>query len=587
MRRRMTLGDFVVAYLRKIGVSDVFGIPGDLALKLFFAMGRRHGLKMHTLSHEPGVGFVADGFARATGKIGVICVTYGAGGHNMVNPVAGSFSERVPVLVFSGGPGEGERKLGTLIHHQARDIESQQRIYREVTCALTVLTDPRTAAEQLHEVVKTVWAEQRPGYIEIHRDMVDCEIEVPAELIAWDGKLEFRPSDPRNVEEAARETAVMFNASRKPLLVAGIEIHRYKLARDLITLAERMGAPVLSTVLGKGAFPMDHPLFMGVQVADISAPPIVQRMNEADLTINLGCLKTDMNFGNQPPHIIREHSIWAVDGHVDVRFHTYRDIQIRDFVQALLAQEFKPRQESIHYADNLNGGDAAGEDAPLRVRDMLREVNRFLAAHRNYGVVTESGDMLFAGLDIRVPGGGLYLAQGFYASMGFAVPASLGLQIGSGVRPLVLCGDGAFQMTGPEISHAPAMDANPIVIVVNNSGWQIFRPIAERPELLEIPPWPYARLAEDWGGAGFVARNLAEMRAALEAAHSKKTFAIIEAHVAVDDLSPVTVKYIQAAARRSQAANPPNHRHRGSNSHPAPAPDKPTPPDEARGKPAR
>ena len=559
MKRRMTLGDFVVAYLRKIGVSHVFGIPGDLALKLFFAMGRKHGLKMHTLSHEPGVGFVADGYARATGRIGVICVTYGAGGHNMVNPVAGSFSERVPVLVFSGGPGEGERKLGTLIHHQARDIESQQRIYSEVTCALTVLTDPRTAAEQLHEVVKTVWAEQRPGYIEIHRDMVDCEIEVPPELIAWDGHLDFRPSDPRNVEEAARETVAMFNASSKPLLIAGIEIHRYKLARELITLAERMGAPVLSTVLGKGAFPMDHPLFIGVQVADISAPPIVERMKQADLTINLGCLKTDMNFGNQAPHIIREHSIWAVDCHVDVRFHTYTDTSIRDFVHALLEHDFKTRNEPIHYADNLNGGDAAVEDAPLRVRDMLREVNSFLAAHHDYGVVTESGDMLFAGLDIRVPAGGLYLAQGFYASMGFAVPAALGAQIGSGVRPLVLCGDGAFQMTGPEISHAPMLGVNPIIIVVNNSGWQIFRPIAERPELLEIPPWPYAKLGEDWGGAGFVARNLAELREALEAAHAKKTFSIIEAKVAVDDLSPITIKYIQAAARRSQAAIPPNH----------------------------
>ncbi|HZC46563.1 MAG TPA: thiamine pyrophosphate-binding protein, partial [Candidatus Acidoferrum sp.] len=113
----MALGDFLVAYLRKIGVSHVFGIPGDLALKLFFALGRKHGMEIITLSHEPGVGFAADGYARATGKIGVICVTYGAGGHNMVNPVAGSFSERVPILIFSGGPGEEERKLGTLIHH--------------------------------------------------------------------------------------------------------------------------------------------------------------------------------------------------------------------------------------------------------------------------------------------------------------------------------------------------------------------------------------------------------------------------------------------------------------------------------------
>ncbi|HEV2170511.1 MAG TPA: thiamine pyrophosphate-binding protein, partial [Candidatus Binatus sp.] len=248
MKRHMALGDFLVAYLRKIGVSHVFGIPGDLALKLFFALGRKHGLEIITLSHEPGVGFAADGYARATGKIGVACVTYGAGGHNMVNPVAGSFSERVPILIFSGGPGEEERKLGTLIHHQAREIESQHRIFKEVTCASAVLTDPRSAADELHRVVKRIWAEQRPGYIEIHRDMVDQQIEVSDELIEWDGRLHFQESDARKVEEAAHETAAMFNESRKPVLIAGIEIHRFKVSRELIELAEKMGAPVFTTV---------------------------------------------------------------------------------------------------------------------------------------------------------------------------------------------------------------------------------------------------------------------------------------------------------------------------------------------------
>src|SRR5439155_1174205 len=135
VRSTMPLGDFLVAYLQKIGVTHLFGIPGDLVLRLFSRLGKPRGLKIVTLSHEPGVGFAADGYARATGRIGVLCVTYGAGGHNMVNPVAGSFSERVPVLVISGGPGEEERKLGTLIHHQAKEIESQLRIYRELTCA--------------------------------------------------------------------------------------------------------------------------------------------------------------------------------------------------------------------------------------------------------------------------------------------------------------------------------------------------------------------------------------------------------------------------------------------------------------------
>ncbi len=553
LKRHMKLGDFLVAYLRKIGTRHVFGIPGDLALKLFFTLGRRHGVRMLTFSHEPGVGFAADGYARATGRIGVICVTYGAGGHNMVNPVAGSFSERVPILVFSGGPGEEERKLGTLIHHQAREIESQHRIYQEVTCAARVLGDPRRAAPELHEVVRAVWAEQRPGYVEIHRDLVDCEIEVPDELIQWDGHLHFHPSDPRKLEEAARETAGMFNESRRPVVIAGIEIHRYKASGELVALAEKLGAPVFTTVLGKGAFPMDHPLHMGVHIGPISPPPIVARMDEADFVLNLGCLKTDMNFGNRPPHIIQERTVWAVDRRVDVKYHTYTDVGVRDFVRALLRQDLRRHQEQVHYADNLPKR-SARDGRRLRVAEILRIVNEFLATHRHYMVVTESGDMLFGGLDVRVPHGGIYLAQGFYASMGFAVPAALGAQAGAGFRPLVLCGDGGFQMTGAEISHAPRFHGNPIVLVVNNGGWGIFRPIVERRDLLEIPPWPYAKLARDWGGEGFVAGTPGELARALEAAHRGKAFSIIDIRVERDDLSPITLKYIKAAAKRSRAA---------------------------------
>jgi len=550
----MRLGDFLVAYLRKIGVTHLFGIPGDLVLRLFSRLGKPRGLRIVTLSHEPGVGFAADGYARATGRIGVVCVTYGAGGHNMVNPVAGSFSERVPVLVISGGPGEDERKLGTLIHHQAKEIESQFRIYQELTCAARVIDDAATAAESVDEVVRTVWREQRPGYLEIHRDMVERPIPVPRALGEWDGALHFGRSDERRVDEAVRETTARFNAARRPLTMVGIETFRYKLHRDVRALAERMGAPVTTTVLGKGAFPMDHPLFMGVHIGPISPPPIVKRVDRADLVLNLGTLLTDMNLGSRPPRITRDRSIWAVGGRVNVSYHTYTDVHIRDFVRGLLRAPLRRHREKVRYCDNLPPQPAKTKRA-LRVTDLLHEVNRFLRGRRGYMVVAESGDMLFAGLDVRVERGGGYLAQGYYASMGFGVPGALGAQLGTGVRPLILSGDGAFQMTGPEIAQAPRYGLNPIVLVVNNGGWQIFRPVVARADLLDVPPWPYARLADDWGGRGFYVTRVDELRTALAAAARIDSFVVIEAIVGPDDLSPVSRKYIEASARRGRVAS--------------------------------
>jgi len=551
MNPRMQLGDYLVAYLRKVGVTHLFGIPGDLVIQLFMKFGQPRHMQVMTFSHEPGAGFAVDGYARATGKIGVLCVTYGAGGHNVVNPVAGSFSERVPILVISGGPGEEKRKLGVLIHHQAKEIESQFHIFQEITCAAKIINDPRTAATDIDAVVRAVWLHQQPGYIEIHQDMVEREIEVPREVLEWDGTLAHAHSDPRKVEEAARDTTARFNRARKPAAIIGIETIRYKLTREIVELGEKMGVPCMTTVLAKGAFPMDHPQYMGVNIGPISPPPIRERVDEADLVLNLGTLLTDMNLGSRLPHLPREKSIWAVQNKVDISYHTYTEVTLRDYVKALLKAPLRQHHEKVEYCDNL-APQPPGDARQIQVSDMLWEVNKFLQGRKGYMVVAESGDMLFAGLDIKVGHCGTYLAQGYYASMGFGVPGALGAQIGTGQRPLILCGDGAFQMTGPEICHAPRYKLNPIVILMNNGGWGIFRPVTERQDLLALPSWPYAQLAEAWGGRGFHVQTVGELRAALAEADQIPSFVLIEVRVDPYDLSPVTIKYIKASVGQGQ-----------------------------------
>lgn len=552
----MALGEFLAEYLYRAGVSRIFGIPGDLVLRLFDRLCVRR-LKMITFSHEPAVGFAADGHARATGSLGVACVTYGAGGHNMVNSVAGSYAEHVPILVVSGGPGEQEYEHGTLIHHQARTIESQLRIYREVTVAGEIIDDSRTAAEKIDHVVRTLWCAQRPGYLEIHRDMVDQKIAVPAAIRKAGSPLEMERSNPKKAREAARETAERLNRAKRPLVFVGIETFRFKVQREVLQLCERLGAPVLTPILAKGAVPMDHPLYLGV-IGTHSPSPMRKRVEEADLVLELGCLPTDLGSFPHPPS--GDRSIRAIDKRVEVSLHSYTDVTLRDFTRALLDEKLRLHKEKVVYQDNLppapkwlaSGETATRTDgrATVKVAEVLHVLNHFLSGRKGFVVVAEAGDMLFAGADVRVGGRAAYFAQGFYASMGFGIPGAMGIELGTGQRPIVLCGDGAFQMTGSEISHAPVHGIRPIVLLMNNGGWGIFRPVVKKASILEVPPWPYAELARLWGGEGHRVTSGPDLLAALERAETSDRFTLIEVMVGRNDLSPLSRKYIRASSRR-------------------------------------
>ena len=525
-------------------------------LGLFLRFGKARGLEIVTFSHEPAVGFAADGYARSTRKLGVVCVTYGAGGHNIVNPVAGAYAEQIPLLVVSGGPGEAEQKIAG-VHHQVKDVEAQCRIFSEVTCSARILHHPDTAAEEMHETLRAILSEHRPGYVEIHRDMVDVTIPVPKHIVEWDGTFPRPASDRRKLAEAVGETASRLRSARRPILIGGVELFRERAERDFLRLAEKLAAPVVTTILAKGVFPMDHPLHMGIHIGPFSPPEIQKRVRSSDLVLSLGNQLTDMNLGAARPQVRRKHSVWAVSQRVNVSFHTYTDVMLKDFVFRLGKERLPRHRAKVRYYDNLQRTPLVrGGATPLTINDMLVEVNEFLATSkgRGYNVFAESGDMLFGGLEVRQQRGGLYFAQGYYASMGFAVPAAMAAEMGTGRRSLVLCGDGGFQMTGPEISFAPVRGLKPVIVLINNSGWGIFRPVTPRKDLLEIPPWPYAELAQAWGGVGIRAETRQGLRDALRAAHEVRNFVLIECCVPRTDISPVSRRYIRASARKSRAS---------------------------------
>ena len=148
-----TLAEQLFSALKARGVAEIFGIPGDFALPMFKAIEEGGALPCYYLSHEPAVGFAADAAARMRSKPSVAAVTYGAGGFNMVNPIAAAYAEKSPVIVLSGGPGDADKKTGLLVHHQAKDLDSQLEVYREVTCDQAILDDPKTAPALIARVL--------------------------------------------------------------------------------------------------------------------------------------------------------------------------------------------------------------------------------------------------------------------------------------------------------------------------------------------------------------------------------------------------------------------------------------------------
>ena len=172
-----TLAHALLAALKDHGAHEIFGIPGDFVLPLFKVIEESNILPNFTLSHEPAVGFAADGAARYRGGLGVAVVTYGAGAFNIVNSIAGAYAERSPVVVIAGVPGARERTSGFLLHHQARTVDTQLAVFKEVTCDQAVLTDPVTASTQIARVLRSAREMSLPVYLEFPRDMVAAEVE--------------------------------------------------------------------------------------------------------------------------------------------------------------------------------------------------------------------------------------------------------------------------------------------------------------------------------------------------------------------------------------------------------------------------
>jgi len=202
---------------------------------------------------EDCAGFAADAYARIRG-MGALCVTYCVGGLSVCNSVAGAFAEKSPVVMLTGSPGLNERVNNPLLHHKVRDFSTQREVFEKLCIAATELDDPLVAFSEIDRVLDACYRFKRPVYIELPRDMVDV---VPP--IAHGFR---RPNVEYNalaLEEAVKEAVERLNQAKRPLIIAGVEIHRFGLQDAVIKLAEQAKIPIEATILGKSVIDETHP----------------------------------------------------------------------------------------------------------------------------------------------------------------------------------------------------------------------------------------------------------------------------------------------------------------------------------------
>jgi len=262
-------------------------------------------------------------------------------------------------------------------------------------------------------------------------------------------------------------------------------------------------------------------------------------VENSDCLLLLGVLLTDFNLGVYTAHLDQSKSIHVTSERISVAHHYYEEVTIADFLLGLINGNIHPRSHTWEKPESTSASFVPAPSAQkITVKRLFQQIDAFL--DRNTVLIADVGDSLFGAIDLTTCRAAQFLSPAYYTSLGFAVPASIAVQLSNpALRPLVIVGDGAFQMTGMELSTAARYNLNPIVVVLNNGGYATERPMLDG-AFNDILPWHYCRLPEVLGhGAGFLVETEEQLHAALAAARENtEAFSILDVRLAPDDISP-------------------------------------------------
>lgn len=484
-----SVSNYLLKRMEELGIGHLFGVPGDYVLN-FLDEVMISPIKWVGTCNELNAGYAADGYARING-IGGAVVTYSVGGLSILNAVAGAFAERIPLIVISGAPPLAQRKSGALVHHLIADYGLQLEIFRKVTCDAAVLTDPDAAPDIIDRILVNCITMKLPVYLEIPSDIAQAPCLPPKGQL----QLARQSSDETALAECIAEAARMLNNAKHPLVLAGIELPRMGLGDDVLRLVETMELPFATMLSSKSVMPELHPQFSGVYQGKWSHETVRRQVEDSDCLLALGVWMTDLDTGLFSVNFERDRMISAAGNGVCIGKRHYQQIQLADFIKAL-PSAVKPRPYlSSHPAEVHTARKTFVPELsrPLSARRLYECLDSFL--DDRMVLLAEPGDAFCAAPEFHIEEARNFIVQPYYCSIGFCTPAALGVGLASPEkRPVVLTGDGAFQMTAQEVSTLLRENCPALIILVNNDGYLIERMLHKDNTCNDIKMWQYSKL---------------------------------------------------------------------------------------------
>lgn len=569
-RPKVTIGSYLAKRLVQAGLTHYFTVPGDFTLSLLDEFIKEENLNMIGCCNELNAAYAADGFARATGGISAVMVTYMVGGLSAINGVAGAYSDDLPVICISGGPNYVDAQERNIIHHTIGEVEiyQQSKCFEPIVAKSFVIRSAKDAPRMIDEAIFTALTKKKPVYLEVPVNLALFPIAEPTRI---DGANNYpRPtSDSASLDAAVEDILRAIDASVKPVLLAGSKLGRKTgTAEHFKRLSEALDCAVAIMPDAKSLFPENHSNFIGRYWGTVSSPHVAEIVESSDLIILGGPVLNDYTTVGWSALLPPKKSLVLGPDYVQFGDNYYPNVQLQDVLEAI-TDRVPARPASLQtyrrYSDgktNLNS--AAEEDSAFNGSDSLNLRYLKSTLEKSFTsettLLAETGDSWFIGQSFKLPEGAKYMVQMQYGSIGWSVGALLGAALAEGQnrRIIALIGDGSFQMTAQEVSTMIRNNVKATIILLNNAGYTIEVQIHDG-AYNDIKNWDYAALintfnAEDGNGLSLKAKTCDEFNEALKKSEQHDGLTLIECFLARDDCTAELLEWgsriVKANGRR-------------------------------------